>query len=145
MTENKTIYQKAKDIQRDWYLIDADGKPLGRVAGKASALLLGKHKPTYTPNIDGGDVVVIINAGKVTVTGRKALTKIYHRYSGFTRGMKETNFKEMIVRSPLYPIEKAIKGMLPKNTLARQMLKKLYVFEGTDHPFKKVSFKSVEI
>ena len=141
----KTFVLKAKDIKREWYLIDAAGKPVGRVAAKAAHILMGKHKPTYTPHLDNGDFVVIINADKAVLTGRKPKTKIYYRYSGYVGGMKSASFIEMMRRNPLYPLKKAIHGMMRKNRLAKQMEKKLYLFAGREHTIKNVSFKQVEL
>ena len=117
----KTFVLKAPDIKRNWYIIDANGKPLGRVAAKAAMILMGKNKATYTPHLDDGDFVVVVNAGKVALTGRKAKNKMYYQYSGFVGGMRETPFKMMMEKHPCFPIEKAVKGMLPKNRLAKVM------------------------
>ncbi|NPV38984.1 LSU ribosomal protein L13p (L13Ae) [Brevinematales bacterium NS] len=141
----KTFVLKAKDIKREWYVIDAAGQPVGRVAAKAAHILMGKHKPTYTPHLDNGDFVVIINAGKVMLTGRKPKTKIYYRYSGYVGGMKEATFLEMIRRNPVYPLQKAIKGMMRKNKLAKKMVKKLYLFPGSEHTLKNVTLKKIEL
>ncbi|MFN4217493.1 MAG: 50S ribosomal protein L13 [Brevinematales bacterium] len=141
----KTFVLKAKDIKREWYVIDAAGQPVGRVAAKAAHILMGKHKPTYTPHLDNGDFVVIINAGKVMLTGRKPKTKIYYRYSGHVGGMKEASFVEMIRRNPVYPLQKAIKGMMRKNKLAKKMVKKLYLFPGSEHTLKNVTLKKIEL
>jgi large subunit ribosomal protein L13 len=141
----KTYVLKSPEIKRNWYIIDADGKPLGRVAAKTAQILMGKNKPTYTAHLDDGDFVVIINAGKVALTGRKSKTKVYYHYSGFVGGMRDTPFLKMIERHPCFPIEKAVKGMLPKNRLAKVMFKKLHVFESAEHTFKNVDLKPIEI
>jgi large subunit ribosomal protein L13 len=141
----KTILLKSSEIKREWYLIDAKGKPLGRLASRIAKILMGKHKPAYTPNIDTGDYVVVVNASKVMLTGRKENTKIYYRYSGYVGGMKETVFKDMIKKHPTYPIEKAVKGMLPKNRLAKRMLKKLFLFPEESHNFVNKPLKPLEI
>jgi large subunit ribosomal protein L13 len=141
----KTFSLKAKEVTRKWYVIDADGIPLGRIASKAATILMGKHKPTYTPHIDNGDFVIIVNAGKFLLTGRKPSTKVYRHYSGYPGGMKETSFKDVMSKSPLFPLEKAIRGMLPKNKLAKKMFSKLHLFEGAEHTFKNVSLENLEV
>jgi len=140
-----TFILKAKDVKRDWYVIDAAGIPLGRVASKAATLLMGKNKPTYTRNIDDGDFVIIVNAEKIVLTGRKASNKNYFHYSGYQGGLRVTPFKSMIVKKPTFPLEQAIKGMLPKNILARKMIKKLTLIAGPDHNVKNVTVKNIEI
>lgn len=140
-----TFFMKSKDIKRDWYVIDAAGKPLGRVASKAAFVLMGKNKPTYTPHLDDGDCVVILNAESVVLTGRKSKVKNYYNYSGYPGGLKTTSFKDMMIKKPTVPLERAIKGMLPKNRLARQMIKKLYVFQGAEHNVRSVTLKPLEI
>ena len=141
----KTYSLKSSEVTRSWYVIDAKGKPLGRVAAKAAFILMGKHKPAYVPHIDNGDFVVILNADKINLTGRKFGTKVYHSHSGYPGGLKTTSFKDMIEKKPLFPLEKAIKGMLPKNRLANKMIKKLYLFQGSEHNFKNVTLKELEI
>lgn len=128
-----------KDISKKWYIIDAENKPLGRVAVKAAYVLRGKHKPTYTPYLDTGDNVVIINAGKAIVTGNKTTGKMYYRHSGYMGGLKETNFEEMLDKKPVFPMEAAIKGMLPKGPLGRELFRNLRVYAGAD--YKEVSQK----
>ena len=130
----KTYSPKAKDIKREWWVVDAGGKTLGRVASQVAKLLMGKHKPIYALHIDTGDYVVVINAAKVRVTGRKAEQKIYYRHSGYPGGLKSPTFKEVFSRYPTRVIEYAVKGMLPKNRLGRAMFKKLRVYPGSDHP-----------
>lgn len=119
---------------RKWWVLDAKGQPLGRLASLAAHLLRGKHKPTFTPHVDLGDFVIVVNAAEVVVTGDKANAKKYYRHSGHPGGMTTESFKEMIARRPEVPVEKAVKGMLPKNKLARQMIKKLKVYATAEHP-----------
>ena len=131
---NNTTYNIKKDeIQRKWYVIDAEDKVLGRVATEAAKLLRGKHKPTYTPNIDVGDHVIIINCSKVVLTGRKLDQKIYRHHSGHIGGMKETTARDLLAKNPQEMMMHAVKGMLPHNSLGRQMLKKLRVYDGAEH------------
>ncbi|MEG0072227.1 MAG: 50S ribosomal protein L13 [Raoultibacter sp.] len=130
----KTYYAKPSEVERAWVLIDAEDQVLGRVATKAAHILKGKHKPTYTPHIDTGDFVVIINADKIRLTGNKANAKEYFRHSGFPGGLKSETFEEAMTKHPERVIEHAVKGMLPKNTLGRAMGKKLKVYAGAEHP-----------
>ena len=131
---NNTTYSLKKDeIQRKWYIIDAENKPLGRVAAEAAKLLRGKHKPTYTPNMDNGDHVIILNCSKVILTGHKATQKIYRHHSGYFGGMKETVAKDMLETKPEKMMTLAVTGMLPHNSLGRQMAKKLRVYAGSEH------------
>ena len=131
---NNTTYSlKKSEIESKWYIIDAANKPLGRVASEASKLLRGKHKPTYTPNLDNGDHVIILNCNDIVLTGHKLDQKIYRHHSGYIGGMKETTAKEMLAKSPEKMMMLAIKGMLPKNSLGRQMLKKVRVYAGNEH------------
>jgi large subunit ribosomal protein L13 len=129
----KTISAKADDVKRDWFLVDADGKTLGRLATEIARRLRGKHKAIYTPHVDTGDYIVVINAEKVRVSGNKAKDKMYYRHSGYMGGMKATNFSDMIERSPERVIEIAVKGMLPRNPLGREMYRKLKVYAGPQH------------
>ena len=130
----KTYYAKPNEVEREWVLIDAENQVLGRVAAKAAQILKGKHKPQYTPHVDTGDFVGIINADKIRVTGTKAQTKSYYRHSGFPGGLKSETFEEAMAKHPERVIEHAVKGMLPKNTLGRAMGKKLKVYTGAEHP-----------
>ncbi len=131
---NNTTYSIKKDeIVRKWYIIDAEGKPLGRVATEAAKLLRGKHKPTYTPNMDVGDHVIIINCGKAILTGNKLNQKVYRHHSGYIGGMKEISAKDMLNNNPEKAMMLAIKGMLPHNSLGRQSIKKLRVYAGAEH------------
>ena len=129
-----TYMAKAGDINRKWYVVDAEGKTLGRLATEVATLLRGKHKPTYTPNVDTGDHVIIVNAAKIELTGNKLQDKMYYRHSGFVGGIKATNAAEMRAKRPEKMIELAIKGMLPKGPLGRQMFRKLNVYAGAEHP-----------
>ena len=131
---NNTTYSlKKNEIERKWYIIDAANKPLGRVATEAAKLLRGKHKPTYTPNMDNGDHVIILNCNDIVLTGHKLDQKIYRHHSGYIGGMKETTAREMLAKSPEKMMMLAIKGMLPKNSLGRQMLKKVRIYAGNEH------------
>jgi len=129
----KSYMQKKETVERKWYVIDAEGKPLGRVASKAAHILRGKHKATYTPHIDCGDYVIIINASKVLLTGNKLEDKKYYSHSGYPGGLRTRTAKEMIEKYPEEMARKAVKGMLPKNRLGRAMYKKLFVYAGSDH------------
>lgn len=125
--------QKKETVERKWYVIDAEGQPLGRVASKAAVLLRGKHKPTFTPHIDCGDYVIIINAKKVELTGNKLENKMYYNHSMYPGGLRERNAKTMREQYPIEMVERAVKGMLPHNRLGRQMYKKLFVYEDENH------------
>lgn len=126
--------QKKEEVVRNWYVIDAEGISLGRLAAKVSNVLQGKHKPTYTPHIDCGDNVIVINAEKVNLTGNKLNDKIYYNHSGYTGGLRERTAREMVEKYPVEMVERAVKGMLPKTRLGRQMYKKLFVYAGNEHP-----------
>ncbi|MBL9112293.1 MAG: 50S ribosomal protein L13 [Myxococcales bacterium] len=119
---------------RAWFVVDATDKPLGRLASEVARVLRGKHKPTYTPHQDTGDVVIVVNAGKVKLTGQKLDTKFYYRHSGIPGGFRAEAYRDLLDRKPEFPIEKAVKGMLPKNVLGREMLGKLKVYATPDHP-----------
>lgn len=134
MKNNKTFSPRAVDVTRDWWVIDAAGLPLGRLATEVATLLRGKHKPIFAPHVDTGDFVVIINASEVEVTSKKSQEKIYYRYSGYPGGLKAESFEHLRERRPEAVIERAVRGMLPKNKLGRQMLRKLKVYGGSDHP-----------
>ena len=129
----KTYSAKAETVERDWFLIDADGKTLGRLASEIARRLRGKHKAVYTPHVDTGDYIVVINAEKVRVTGNKAKDKMYYKHSGYLGGLKEINFEDLIQKAPERVIETAVKGMLPKNPLGRAMFRKLKVYAGAQH------------
>ena len=126
--------QKKETVERKWYIIDAEGQPLGRVASLAAKYLRGKHKPTYTPHVDCGDNIIIINAQKVNLTGKKLDNKIYYNHSMYQGGLRERTAKVMREEYPIEMMERAVKGMLPHNRLGRQMYKKLFVYEGETHP-----------
>jgi large subunit ribosomal protein L13 len=130
----KTVSTKPHEVQRDWFVIDATDKILGRVAAEVATRLRGKHKPEYTPHVDTGDFIVIVNAEKIKVTGTKALNKVYFRHSGYPGGIYESNFTQMQQKHPGRVIEKAVKGMLPKGPLGYAMFKKLKVYAGGNHP-----------
>ena len=129
-----TYMQKKEDLVRSWYVIDAEGMTLGRLATKVAKVLSGKHKPTYTPHIDCGDNVIVINAAKVELTGNKLDDKIYYNHSGYTGGLRERTAREMKEKYPVEMIERAVKGMLPNGRLGRQMYTKLFVYAGATHP-----------
>ena len=129
----KTFMPKAADITRQWYVVDAEGKALGRVASQVANILRGKNKPIYTPNVDTGDYVIIINASKVILTGKKLDQKIYYKHSGYVGGLKETKYRKLMADKPEFALRKAIVGMLPKGPLGRQMAKKLHVYAGAEH------------
>ncbi len=131
---NKTITPSTDSINRKWYLIDAENQTLGRLASEVASILRGKNKPEFTPHLDTGDFVVIVNAEKIQVTGRKATQKLYRRHSGRPGGMKVETFNSLQERIPERIVEKAIKGMLPHNALGRQLFRKLKVYKGSEHP-----------
>ncbi len=130
----KTYSAKAEEVSRSWHLVDAKDQVLGRLASRVAAILRGKHKPIYTPHVDTGDYVVIVNAGMVRVTGRKPTGKVYYRHTGYPGGIKAMTFNEMQEKYPERMLEIAIRGMLPKGPLGRQMFKKLKLYVGTEHP-----------
>lgn len=141
----KTYSTKASDIKRQWHVVDASDKILGRLASETAKLLMGKHKPIYVPHLDTGDYVIIINASQVRVTGRKAKQKVYYRHSGYPGGLKTTSYEKMMQTHPTRVLEHAIKGMLPHNRLGAKMLKKLRVYTGDAHPhLAQVKAGSVE-
>ena len=129
-----SFMQKKETVERNWYVIDAEGVSLGRLATRVADVLRGKHKPTYTPHIDCGDFVIVINASKVNLTGNKLNNKIYYNHSGYTGGLRERTAKEMRENYPVEMIERAVKGMIPHTRLGRQVAKKLFVYEGSEHP-----------
>ena len=129
----KSYIAKPADIERKWYVVDADGKTLGRLASEVAAVLRGKHKPTYTPHMDCGDYVIVVNAEKVEVTGKKRKEKVYKRHTGYPGGLRETTFEKLQAKKPEEIIRHAIKGMMPNGKLGRQMYKKLKVYAGPEH------------
>jgi large subunit ribosomal protein L13 len=141
----KTFSAKPKDVTHGWFLVDADGKVLGRLAAQIAARLRGKHKPEYTPHVDTGDYIVVVNAAKIRVTGRKAEDKMYYRHTRFPGGLRETNFAKMQARHPGRVLEQAVKGMLPKGPLGYAMLKKLKVYGAATHPHTAQQPKALEI
>ncbi|MDW8002615.1 MAG: 50S ribosomal protein L13 [Deltaproteobacteria bacterium] len=141
----RTHFPKKEEIKRDWYLIDANGLTLGRLASKIATMLMGKTKPCYTPHLDCGDYVVVINAEKIKVTGKKLLSKFYARHSGYPGGIKLTNLKTMLEKKPEEVLKLAVKGMLPKGSLGRKMLKKLKVYRGSQHPHFAQSPKPLDM
>lgn len=141
----KTFMQTKENVERNWYVIDAEGKTLGRLATKAATMLRGKHKPTYTPHIDCGDYIIIINADKVKLTGNKLSDKKYYNHSGFPGGLRERNAALMIEKYPEEMVERAVKGMLPHNRLGRAMGKKLFVYRGADHKHAAQKPVAIEI
>lgn len=130
----KTFSAKADEVKRDWFLVDASGKTLGRLCSEIAVRLRGKHKAVYTPHVDTGDYIVVVNADKVAVTGNKLADKKYHRFTGYVGNLKTISLKNMLAQHPERVIEIAVKGMLPKNPLGRAMFRKLKVYRGTEHP-----------
>jgi len=130
----KTYSAKPLEVERKWYLIDAEGKTLGRLAVLIANMLRGKHKPQFTPHVDTGDFIVVINAEKVVVTGKKETDKVYYSHTGYPGGFKATAFKDLMAKNPCAAIEKAVKGMLPHNTLGQEQFNKLKVYAGPNHP-----------
>ncbi|MCB9080994.1 MAG: 50S ribosomal protein L13 [Lewinellaceae bacterium] len=130
----KTVHTNKETVERKWYVIDAEGEVVGRLCTKIAHILRGKNKPSYTPHMDAGDYVIVINADKVRFTGQKMQNKIYMHYSGYPGGQKTYTARELMARKPADIVERAVKGMLPKNRLGRAMYKKLFVYTGTDHP-----------
>jgi large subunit ribosomal protein L13 len=131
---NKTFSPKQEDIKREWYVVDASGQTLGRVATEVAILLRGKHKAIYAPHADTGDNVIIINADKIVVTGKKDTDKIYYHHTMYPQGFRQIAFRDQLVKHPTWPLEDAIRGMLPHNRLGRAMISKLYIYAGDKHP-----------
>lgn len=144
MRMQKTFSPNPADVTREWFVVDAAGMPLGRLASEVAQILRGKHKPTYAPHVDGGDYVIVVNAADVMVTSGKSAAKIYYRHSGFPGGLKEESFEDLQKRHPEQIVERAIKGMLPKNRLGRKMGTKLKVYAGGDHPHEAQGPKELE-
>lgn len=141
----KTTMVSAKNITKKWYVIDADSKTLGKVAAKAAHILKGKHKPNYTPHMDDGDNIIIINCEKVQVSGSKRFDKKYYHHTGFPGGLKETTFEELIVKKPEYLMKRTVKGMLPGNTLGRMQLKNLKCYKGAEHKHKAQTPQTLDV
>ena len=141
----KTWSPTPKDISRDWFVVDANDKVLGRLASQIATRLRGKHKPEFAPHMDNGDFIVVVNADKIKVTGNKMADKMYYRHTGYPGGIKERSLREMMERKPEEAIRIAVRGMLPKNRLGRQMLKKLKVYAGAEHPHAAQEPKQLDI
>jgi large subunit ribosomal protein L13 len=141
----KSYSPKPGDIKREWWIVDAEGKTLGRIATTVASILKGKHKPIYAPHMDTGDFVIIINASKIRVTGNRMDDKMYYRHSNYPGGLSEINLRDLLAKHPDRPLTFAVKGMLPKNALGRQMLKKLKVYGGSTHPHEAQQPKVLEI
>jgi large subunit ribosomal protein L13 len=141
----RTFVIRKEDIDRKWYVIDAEGETLGRLASRIATILKGKHKPIYTPHLDCGDFVIVVNADKVRVTGRKMDQKFYYRYSGYPGGLSQISLRDQLARHPERVLQAAIRGMLPKNKLGRQMIKKLKVYAGDEHPHQAQQPKPLEL
>lgn len=141
----KSYMASPSDVERKWYVVDAEGKTLGRLASEIANVLRGKKKPIYTPHIDTGDYVIVVNAEKVVTTGKKLNQKIYYHHSEYVGGMKETTLKDMLNKKPEYVMTHAVKGMLPKGPLGRQMLKKLFVYAGPEHKHAAQKPETLEI
>ena len=141
----KTVSMRAQDVERSWYVVDAENRTLGRLASAIAHRLRGKHKPEYTPHVDTGDYIIVVNAAKVRVTGNKETGKIYHRHSGYPGGIKSTSLNRLRQTHPERIIEKAVKGMLPRNPLGRAMFRKLKVYAGPEHPHAAQQPHPIEI
>ncbi|MFU0799756.1 MAG: 50S ribosomal protein L13 [Xylanivirga thermophila] len=141
----KTYMAKPEEIERKWYVVDATGKTLGRLASQVAAILRGKNKPIYTPHVDTGDHVIIINAEKIRVTGNKMDQKIYYRHTGYPGGLREASYREMMEKDPAFVLYTAVKGMLPHNKLGRDMIKKLRVYVGPEHPHEAQMPETLEL
>jgi len=145
MIVKKTYVTKEEDVQREWYVIDASGQTLGRLAARVASVLRGKHKPVYSPSVDAGDFVIVVNAEKVHVTGRKLDQKMYYRHSGYPGGLKEITLRNLLQQHPTRVIEHAVRGMLPKNRLGRQVFRHLKVYAGSEHPHEAQQPKALEL
>ena len=141
----RTVFANEATVRRDWYVVDASGKTLGRLATQLAMRLRGKHKAAYTPHVDTGDHIIVLNAGKIRVTGRKMTDKFYHHHTGYLGNLKTTSLEKLLDKHPERAIEFAVKGMLPKNPLGRAMFKKLHVFAGDKHPHSAQQPKALEI
>ena len=141
----KTQSAKKEEVERKWHIIDAEGEVLGRMSTKITSVLRGKHKASYTPHVDTGDYIIVINAEKVRFTGNKLNQKIYQRYSGYPGGQKSRTAKELLAKKPIAVVETAVRGMLPKNRLGRARFKKLFVYEGAEHPHEAQKPEKLEI
>jgi len=141
----RTFTAKTAEIEREWYVVDAEGQTLGRLASRIAPIIKGKHKPIYTPHLDCGDYVIVINADKVQVTGQKMEQKFYHRHSGYPGGLKSISLRDQLATYPERVLQSAVKGMLPKNKLGRRMIKKLKVYAGDSHPHQAQMPKPLEL
>jgi large subunit ribosomal protein L13 len=141
----RTFTAKTAEIEREWYVVDAEGQTLGRLASRIAPIIKGKHKPIYTPHLDCGDYVIIINADKVRVTGQKMEQKFYYRHSGYPGGIKKISLRDQLATYPERVLQSAVKGMLPKNKLGRRMIKKLKVYAGDSHPHEAQQPKPLEL
>ena len=141
----KTYQAKKEELDHKWYLVNAEGKVLGRLSTELAKILKGKNKPTYTPHLDTGDFVIVVNAGKITLTGKKMKDKIYYHHTGYPGGIKEMNAEKLLARKPTEMIRMAVRGMLPKNSLGRQMLRKLKIYAGPKHPHEAQEPISLEL
>jgi large subunit ribosomal protein L13 len=140
-----TTFVKPAEVRADWYVVNAEGKTLGRLAAQLAYRLKGKHKPHYSPHVDMGDNLIVVNAGKIRVTGSKLTDKLYHRYTGYLGNLKTTSLGKLLQEHPERVLQYAVKGMLPKNTLGRKMFRKLHVFAGSEHPHKAQQPKPLEL
>lgn len=141
----KTYAVKAGEIERQWYVVDAEGQTLGRLATRIATILRGKHKPIFSPHMDVGDFVIVVNADKIRVTGQKMGQKVYYHYSGYRSGLKETVLSDLMARHPTRAIQFAVRGMLPKNRLGRALIRKLKVYAGPEHPHQAQQPKKLEL
>jgi large subunit ribosomal protein L13 len=141
----KSYMARPLEVERKWYVVDAEGKHLGRLATEIVRVLRGKNKPQYTPHVDVGDFVVVVNADRVGVTGRKAQQRVYRRHSGYPGGMKETSYEQMLARKPTEVLRKAVYGMMPKTRLARKQFKKLKIYAGPEHPHSAQDPQTLEV
>ncbi len=141
----KTVMANAKTVKREWWVVDAADMPLGRVASQVAAVLRGKTKPDYTPHFDNGDYVIVINTDKMILTGNKLNDKFYYRHSGFPGGLKQTSYKDLMAKKSDFALQKAVKGMLPKNSLGKSMINKLKVYKGSEHPHAAQNPKELKL
>ena len=141
----KTFFAKEHEVEKQWFLVNADNKPLGRIATEIAMRLRGKHKPIFTPHADTGDFIVVVNAERVTLSGRKWDKKIYYRHTGYIGGLKEISARKLLEKKPEDLLRFAVRGMLPKNSLGRRQLKKLKIYTGTEHPHQAQQLKELEI
>ncbi len=141
----KTIFVTPATAERKWYVIDAEGKPLGRIAAKVASIVRGKNKPTFTPSQETGDFVIVINADKVAISGRKRQDKMYYKHTGYPGGLKDYTFSELIGRDPVAPLELAVKGMLPRGVLGRKLYKNVKIYSGAQHPHAAQSPVAIDL